>query len=212
MFCFMKKLIALAALAATSSFATAPAMANVESQSDAGFAVKHQRQVAASPEAVWEALAAPNRWWDKRHSFTGDVANFFLDMQAGGCFCERIRTDKAGKIENSGSVQHMQVVYVEPPKVLRMIGALGPLQSEGVNGTLTIGLKPSQGGTQITFEYVVGGYMRYPINDIAPAVDAVIGQQLAGLAKLVDGGASKPEAKPDARPDSIKPAADDSGD
>jgi len=82
------------------------------------------------------------------------------------------------------------VVYAEPGKVLRMVGALGPLQSEGVAATLSVGLKPVDGGTRITFEYVVGGYMRYPIDEIAPAVDGVIGQQLARLAKLLGGGAS----------------------
>ncbi|WP_420605805.1 SRPBCC family protein [Novosphingopyxis sp.] len=184
----MKQLFVLA-LAAASITAAAPAAADVDSQSDVGFAVKHQAEVKASPEAVWEALAAPNRWWDPQYSFTGNPENFFLDMQAGGCFCERIRQAKGGKIENSGSVQHMQVVYVEPPKVLRMTGALGPLQAEGVSGTLSIGLKPVGGGTQITFEYVVGGYMRYPIKEIASAVDAVIGRQLSRLAKLLDGNA-----------------------
>ena len=188
----MNRYLALAALAACPVLLSAPAAAEVEAQSDMGFAVKHQAQVEASPDDVWAVLAAPNRWWDERHSFTGDGDNFFLDMQAGGCFCERIREQRGGKLENSGSVQHMQVVYVEPPKVLRMTGALGPLQSEGVNGTLTIGLKPSEGGTLITFEYVVGGFMRYPVAELAPAVDGVIGQQLSGLARLVDAAADAP--------------------
>ena len=203
----MKQILALVAFAAVTLAPSSPVSAEVDSQSDIGFAVKHQVDVKASPEAVWEALSAPNRWWDPQHSFTGNAQNFFLDMQAGGCFCERIREAKGGKIENSGSVQHMQVVYVEPPKVLRMVGALGPLQSEGVNGTLSIGLKAVGGGTQITFEYVVGGYMRYPVDEIAPAVDGVIGQQLARLAKLVDAGAKSEGPAKDGSKDAAKDGA-----
>lgn len=204
----MKKLFAVAALALAATASVTPAAAEVDSQSAQGFAIKQQAQVKASPDEVWEALGAPNRWWDSRHSFTGDADNFFMDMQAGGCFCERIRVTKDGKLENRGSVEHMRVVYAEPSKVLRMVGALGPLQSEGVAATLSIGLKPMSGGTQITFEYVVGGYMRYPIGEIAPAVDGVIGQQLTRLAKLLNGsapasGADKPDkaAKPAATAD-----------
>src|SRR3546814_17092150 len=35
--------------------------------------------------------------------------------------------------------------------------------------------------------YVVGGYMRFKTAEIAPAVDRVIGEQLAGLAKALGG-------------------------
>ncbi|MDX1703346.1 MAG: SRPBCC family protein, partial [Altererythrobacter ishigakiensis] len=40
-------------------------------------------------------------------------------------------------------------------------------------------------GTQIVWEYVVGGYMRYDVDVIAPAVDGVMTQQLDGLASLL---------------------------
>ncbi len=189
----MKQIFAIAALAAA-SLSAAPAAAEVTAKSDVGFAVRHQAEIKATPDEVWARLSAPNTYWDPQYSFTGNAANFFLDLQAGGCFCERIREAKGGEIRNSGSVQHMQVVYVEPPKVLRMVGALGPLQSEGVTGTLSIGLKAVTGGTQVTFEYVVGGFMRYPTDDIAPAVDKVIGQQVDRLAKLFDGKAAAPAA------------------
>ncbi len=66
-----------------------------------------------------------------------------------------------------------------------MRGGLGPLQSEPVQGVLTITLTPSDKGTVIVFEYVVGGYMRFETTEIAKAVDGVIGQQLAGLARLL---------------------------
>ena len=93
----------------------------------------------------------------------------------------------------------------EPGQVLRLTGALGPLQSEALLGTMTITLKAgATTGTRILIEYVVGGYMRYRPEQIAPAVDRMLGQQLAGLsAKL--GAVAVPPARPGpARPEPAK--------
>ena len=80
----------------------------------------------------------------------------------------------------------MHVILADPQRgVLRMSGALGPLQGEALNGTLTVTLTKTEAGTRIEFEYVVGGYMRMKTEEIAPAVDAVLGQQLAGLIKAL---------------------------
>ena len=86
----------------------------------------------------------------------------------------------------------MHVIYAAPSRVLRMTGGLGPLQSEAVSGTLTITLKPVDGGTRVLWEYVVGGYMRQKIPELAPLVDKVLAEQLTRLeAKL---GAAEPAA------------------
>jgi hypothetical protein len=92
----------------------------------------------------------------------------------------------------------MRVVYAEPGKALRMVGSLGPLQSEALTGTLTITLKPAAAGTRLAFEYVVGGYMRYKTDEIAPAVDNVLAEQLGRLAASLGapGGAEAEKAKP----------------
>jgi hypothetical protein len=34
-------------------------------------------------------------------------------------------------------------------------------------------------------DYVVGGHARFPLRTLAPAVDAVIGEQAAGLARAL---------------------------
>jgi hypothetical protein len=83
-------------------------------------------------------------------------------LRAGGCFCERLKDD--------GSVQHLQVVYAAPGQGLRLRGALGPLQTEGVDGTLSWTLKPGEGGTTVTLSYVVGGYIRSGMEQWAPRV------------------------------------------
>lgn len=177
----MKKLIlAAASIAATAS----PAFAEVKTTSDTGFNVVHIAEVAATPDAVWKRLLAPKDWWNKAHSWSGSSAGFYIDAQANGCFCELFQEKGAdGKLKTAGSVEHMRVIFAQPGKVLRMQGALGPLQSEAVIGTLTVAMEPTKEGqgTKLSFSYVVGGYMRYKVAEIAPAVDGVLGEQFKSL-------------------------------
>ncbi len=172
----------------------APAMraqAEVVAQSDAGFVIKQSVEVSADQQAVWKALIAPAKWWSSDHTWSHDAANLYLDAQATGCFCEKLpRPANAPVDQRIGSAEHMHVIFADPQRgLLRMSGALGPLQGEALNGTLTIELKKTETGTQIEMEYVVGGYMRMKSEEIAPAVDGVLGQQLAGLAKLFEAAA-----------------------
>ena len=159
-----------------------PAAAEVVASSESGFVVRETAEVPADPAQTWQALIAPQNWWNKAHTFSGDSANLYLDAQGGGCFCEKLPLKDGAPGTRGGSVAHMRVVYADPGKALRMVGALGPLQSEALTGTLTITLKPGGAGTRIVMEYVVGGYMRYKVEEIAPAVDKVLAEQLAGLA------------------------------
>lgn len=157
----------------------APGAAEVTAATPAGFEVKETATIAAPPDQVWPVLVAPQRWWNKDHTYSGDAANLYLDHQATGCFCE--------KLAGHGSVEHARIVYIEPPKALRLRGALGPLQGEAVVGTLTIELgADGDSGTKVTFDYVVGCYVRAGADSLAPAVDTVLGQQLAGLKAAVE--------------------------
>lgn len=211
----------------------APANAKIVDQSDSGFSVAHTAQVSATPAEVWKMLRMPQSWWSKEHSWSGDGANFWLDSQAGGCFCEKLPDTGSGV----GSVQHARILFSKPNQMLRLSGAFGPLQGEALNGTLTIQIKETPTGSALRFDYVVGGYMRFKVGDIAPAVDKVIGEQLLGLAnalggalpltrdeKAADESAAKPKEKaPDAKgepglgaavadlvEDEAKPAPDES--
>lgn len=84
--------------------------------------------------------------------------------------------------EDGGAVEHLRVAFVQPNRALRLLGGLGPLQAEGVQGAVTVTLAPSDAGaTKVTVSYVVGGYIRPGVEMIAPAVDQVLGQQVAGL-------------------------------
>ncbi len=176
---------AISFLAVFAIFAPHIALAKVQSSSENGFSVFHIGDVKASPEEIWTQVIRPNEWWDGKHSFSGDSDNFYLEPKINGCFCENLTTEKedGGK---QGAIQHMRIVFIDPGKVLRMHGALGPLQSEAVNGTFTIAMKENDDGTtKLSFLYVLGGYMRYKVSEIAPAIDTVIGEQFNSLATLL---------------------------
>lgn len=176
----MKKLLLVASIAMIAS----PAHAEVKTTSDTGFNIVHITEVAATPDAVWKRLLAPKDWWSKAHSWSGSSEGFTIDPKANGCFCELFQEKGAdGKLKTVGSVEHMRVIFAQPGRVLRMQGALGPLQSEAVIGTLTVAMESVKEGkaTKLSFSYVVGGYMRYKVAEIAPAVDKVLGEQFRNL-------------------------------
>lgn len=210
---------ALAATLAAVTLAAAPARAEVVQQADNGFVVQASVTVATDPDATFAMLRTPAKWWDKDHTWTGNAENLYMDAQAGGCFCELIPnepTTEGGAPQRTlrGSVQHMQILYVDPGRLLRLSGALGPLQGEAVTGVLTLTLKPIKGGTRISMDYVVGGFMRMSTAEIAPAVDKVMAAQLSrlgmALGPLVGGGGTSEPADKSSEP-MKEPAAQDDG-
>ncbi len=173
-------------LATTLLALASPAAAEVKTKADNGFSVFHGADVDATPDVIWKRLISPKDYWSKEHSWSGNVAGFTLDPRPGGCFCEAIQDEGSGaKPKTLGNVEHMRVIFAQPGKVLRMQGALGPLQSEAMLGTLTVAIAPAKSGigSTVSFSYVAGGYMRYKPTDIATAVDKVIGEQFTSLIK-----------------------------
>ncbi|MED5547555.1 MAG: SRPBCC family protein [Pseudomonadota bacterium] len=204
------------------------AAAKVAEANERGFVVRHMVEIPSRVDKTWDTVLDPAGWWDSAHTWSGDAANLSIDPKAGGCFCELLPNDTSPRAAPKGSVEHMRVVYIERPRVLRMTGALGPLQSEAVNGTLTIQLKPRDGegeDTVLLLEYVVGGYMRQPVEAMAGSVDAMLGAQLERLASELGGAFAKAfpggdlgldpapeadvkdEAKVEEAPDGIEPLA-----
>ena len=154
-----------------------PAAAEVKSATPNGFEVVSIATIAAPADRVYSALGEVGHWWSASHTFSRDAANLSLELHAGGCFCERLK--------DGGSVQHLQVVYAAPGQGLRLRGALGPLQMEGADGTLSWTLKPAEGGTSVTQSY--GGYIRSGMEQWAPRVDRVLDEQLQRLKNFVEG-------------------------
>jgi uncharacterized protein YndB with AHSA1/START domain len=162
------------AVAIASSLAlvfTAPAHGAVKSAAPNGFQVEQSVVVPVPPERAFAALGQVQLWWDSAHTYSGNSSNLKIDLNAGGCFCERIPSD-------GGSVEHGRVVYSRPGAALRLHGSLGPLQSEAVNGTLTWTFERVAAGTEVTQSYVVGGYFRGGAEALAPLVDQVMSTQI----------------------------------
>jgi uncharacterized protein YndB with AHSA1/START domain len=158
----------------------AEAHATVADSTAAGFRVRYDQVVRAAPDSVWRALGGIGRWWDPEHTYSGDAGNLSIELKPGGCFCERLA--------EGGGVVHMTVVYARPGLALRLVGALGPLQADGVAGSMTWTLAPDPAGTRLRLEYVVGGYLPGGLVGMAAPVDRVLGEQFLRLKLLVETG------------------------
>jgi uncharacterized protein YndB with AHSA1/START domain len=146
-----------------------------------GCTVKETVHIAASSAQVYDALIRPAKWWSSEHTFSKDAANLTLDARAGGCFCE--------KLPNGGSVLHMTVVGVFPGKSLTMRGALGPFQSQGVDGALSWVLTPAGDRTDLTLTYDLGGHLTLPggFDAWSKNADQMLASQVELLKKYVEG-------------------------
>ncbi|HEX6708623.1 MAG TPA: hypothetical protein VF169_28055 [Albitalea sp.] len=156
-----------------------PARADLAAVSPTGFTITHRHALKATPQQAIEAVGRVDRWWNGDHTYSGNPANLRLEPVAGGCFCERW---------DGGSVQHAQVLYVGKDAVVRLQGALGPLQELPVVGILTFAAATGEGKTVLTVTYRVAGPGDIGLEKWAGAVDKVIGEQAARLASFVDKG------------------------
>ena len=169
-----------AAILAAGMILVPPARADVVGADAGGFQVKTTLTIAAAPAKVYAALLQVGKWWNPQHTWSGKGTNLTLSGKAGGCFCE--------KLADGGGVQHMVVVYAAPGKKLRLNGALGPLQTEAASGVLSFTLNPKDEGSELVTAYNVGGYTKGGWVDWAPAVDAVLSEQLIRLKSYVETG------------------------
>jgi uncharacterized protein YndB with AHSA1/START domain len=151
-----------------------------------GFLVKLEVSVNAPAAKVYDALVGQvGSWWNPEHTYSHDAKNLSIDPRPGGCFCE--------KLPNGGGVEHLRVVYVGPPEVLRLSGALGPLQASGVAGSMTWKLTGDGDHTRVQLSYSVGGFIAGGFDKIAPAVESMLSEQLNRLKLFAETG--KPTAK-----------------
>jgi len=156
------------------------ATAEVTATGASGFEIREKVHFAATPDAVYAAVITPKRWWDPKHTYSGDAGRLTLDAKVGGCWCETLL--------GGGAVEHLTIVYLMPGKAIRFRGTLGPLQALGVAGSMTISLVAAEGGTDLTLTYAVGGYTKDGFDDLSKAVDGVLVMQVGRLKKLVETG------------------------
>jgi hypothetical protein len=166
----MKRIIILA----LSLLQAGPVAAELTRSDEQGFTVRHALTAAADPFVVYRTLTAHiDQWWNPAHSWSGEAANLYMDTNRGGCFCERL--------PNGGFAEHLRLIYLAPGQEVRFSGALGPLQGMAVDGRMLWKIEAAEGGSRVTFTYHVFGHPEGGLAGIAPAVDAVIGEQLQRL-------------------------------
>lgn len=160
------------------------AKGDVIDSSATGFTVRNTVNIQETPLEVYRILVNEiSAWWNPSHTFSGDAQNLYIEDRANGCFCE--------SLDSGGSVRHMIVVHANPGAMLRMAGALGPLQSLAVTGSLTWALSEEDGDTRVELTYTVTGYRPGGLQEWAPPVDRVLYEQLSRLKNYIENG--KPE-------------------
>lgn len=173
----LRRSIALSAVLLTAGVARA----EVASVGASGFDVRHEAEIAAPPATVYRVLTQQvGLWWHPDHTHSNDSRNLSMAARPGGCLCE--------KLPNGGGAEHMRVVVAMPGRLLRLDGALGPLQESGLTGSMTWSLVRAGSATKVELSYSVGGHMRGGFEKIAPAVDAVVGEQLKRFETFVETG------------------------
>ncbi len=160
--------------------------AEVTASAADGFQIKITKTAAGDPNAVFNCLFHDlPKWWDAEHSYSGHAENFSLDLEKQ-CMLE--------KLPNGGFVRHLEIVFYQPGKVLRLTGGLGPLQEMGVTGALTFNLNPSGDNTDIELTYNVVGCDAQNLDKLAPAVEYVLNLQMDRLKKHCDQTSGKKPA------------------
>lgn len=156
-------------------------MAAVVQVTPNGFLIKHEVNVSAPPTKVYDVLVGKvSSWWNSEHTYSGDSKNLSIDARPGGCFCEQL--------PNGGGVEHMRVIYVQPGTLIRLSGALGPMQGSGLAGILTWKMVSFNGGTKLGLIYSVGGFLEGGFEKIAPAANGMLGEQVQRLKAFVETG------------------------
>ncbi len=148
--------------------------AAVKDQAANGFTVENSEWVPVDPGTAWNGFVKDvGQWWPSDHTWWGDASKLSISEEAGGCFCE---------LSGSRQAWHMTVSFVDPGKLMRMTGGLGPLQGMGLSGALEWRFIEEKGGTRITLWYRAGGYTPDDLSQFVPVIDSVQRMQLRGLA------------------------------
>lgn len=165
-----------------------------------GFVIRIEQGVIAPPDTAWRMLVGHiAEWWHGDHTYSGNAGNLYIEERPLGCFCERLKTTDA--------VVHMTVTAIEENSLLRLTGGLGPLGLMGVSGNMTISIGAGDSATVVALEYRVGGYHPEGLDSVAPAVDAMLSEQLLRYVRFVESGS--PERAPDdsKQPSEVLPTA-----
>jgi len=155
-----------------------PSSSDVVHSAGNGFSIRISLTLSDKPGAVYKVfLNEVKNWWSPSHTVRGRAENLSIEAKPHGWFLE--------KLPDGGVCRHLEVIQVQPGRMIRMSGGLGPLQELAVQGILTIEFKPDEKGTKLELAYNVGGYDRDGLERWAKPVDNVLSSQLVGLRRYL---------------------------
>ena len=153
--------------------------AEVLAAAPGGFKLRVVTTTKADPLTAYDAFTRIGQWWNPAHTYTGDARNMTLDLRPGGAFLEASGS--------GGWVKHMELVYANPGKEIRLLGGLGPLQPMGIHGAMNVKFEPIEsGGTRMVMTYNVSGFSEAGLENLAQVVDRVQTEQMQRHAAYAD--------------------------
>lgn len=159
-------------------FTTFMGKAEVSEVSDQHFIVSIDATLMAPRDQAYKQFLQIGDWWQDSHTWFGDASAMSIELEAGGCFCERNGDKQA---------LHMTVSNINPEISIQMTGGLGPLQSLAVNGHMLWKFESTEdGNTTLTLTYRVTGFINQNTEDWSKAVNGVLQQQVDSLSKLLN--------------------------
>jgi hypothetical protein len=176
--------LALVASATLSALIGVQARAAVVDAAPDRFSLAVSFETQASPDAAFSALTDISLWWAPDQTSSGHAIAMSLDTTPGGCLCEAWP---------DGLTKHAEVVQVRFGTMIRLVGAMGPLQELGVSEVQDLTVEPSSAGARVKWTASVKGVPSDRLQMIAPVVDALIVDQMGRLQRYLATGSPEPE-------------------
>jgi hypothetical protein len=163
------------------SLLAAPATADVVAVAAGSFVTRDSTEVFSVPVAIHLAFSSGiATWWDPVWTIAGTGEGLSIDLRPDGCFCETVADGRPHR--------HLTVVEVDRGRRIVMSGALGALAGLDAEGRLTWTFTEGSGRTRIEVQYEVTGDPSDRLDELAPAIDAVLSEQLQRLKRFIESG------------------------
>ena len=178
----IRNLTTFTTLALASSVLVSVGNGEVIATGENGMQIRIVRRVAKPSTEVYDSIVGKiGKWWSSGHTWSGDASNLSIDLQ---------RAAMIEALPEGGFCRHLEVVFHQPGKTLRLRGGLGPLQEMGLNGALTINTSAKDDGTEVVLIYNISGFSPGGFAPLGPLVDGVLTEQVDRLVRFCETGSA----------------------
>jgi uncharacterized protein YndB with AHSA1/START domain len=165
------------------------AQAQVAAVGENGFQIRAAREIEKPAGEVFATFEKEiGQWWSSSHSWSGDASNVRFDLKQGALI---------EKLPDGGFCRHLEIVYYEPGRAMRLSGGLGPLQGLGLHGVMSLTVSEAGEKSRVELSYNVSGFLPGGFEQLAPAVDGVLNEQLDRFTRYCQTGTPEPDGEPD---------------